>query len=599
MEEEESKKRNTDCVYFLASPLTCKKGSKCEFRHSESARRNPRECYYWLNGSCINPSCGFRHPPLDGVAEPVHLPSHAATPTSKSSVPCYFYFNAYCIKGDQCPFLHDTLPAQKFFKALPDTITTHPPEKKASTGSDTGPASVEVPPNLRGGTSEPGKQELSKVISHPPAPTIALEEMSPSAESSVPEFEEPPIKLSDKTPLPPTEYGSPPICLDQVSEEIVKECAEPDEWWESSPGFDVLVDDGSKQLPYDDDDDYILAREPESEIHRQLLQYDYEVPAGYDPTGYPDDGYMYDHDMHAIYNHAEKSRYTPEYFQREDSRERRRSSERSSELGPHRKRRSSRKRHMVDERNGMDLRDHLRKRRRTDGSFHKRMPSRSRCRSKERSVRQGPLLDGRVASEVGNRVIPAHDTSFGRNDWGGSRYAKSRRYVQSRLLERESRLRNRNLRPERAIRKPSKVAQGSSSRIEVSSPVKAAAIDFSGPKSLAQIKEEKKRATATESKDSENYAPRHPALPGPNDFEGPKPLNEILKGKRSVSSNGLVKKEENHGPLGSWAEKRLGNINSTGYNEDQITGHESDFLNDVDDMDDDVLRKKLVDILFS
>ncbi|KAJ6833484.1 zinc finger CCCH domain-containing protein 34-like [Iris pallida] len=586
MEEDESKKRNTDCVYFLASPLTCKKGSKCEFRHSESARRNPRECYYWLNGSCINPSCGFRHPPLDGVAEPVHLPSHAATPTSKSSVPCYFYFNAYCIKGDHCPFLHDTLPAQKSLKALPDTITTNLPEKKASTGSDTGPASVEVPANLHGGTSEPGKQELSKEISRPPAPTIALEEMSPSAESSVPEFEEPPIKLSDKTPLPPTEYGSPQICLDQVSEEIVKECAEPDEWWESSPGFDVLVDDGSKQLPYDDDADYILAREPESEIHRQLLQYDYEVPAGYDPTGYLDDGYMYDHD---IYNHAEKSRNTPEYFQREDSRERRRSSERSSDLGPHRKRRSSRKRHMVDERNGMDLRDHLRKRRRTDGSFHKRMPSRSRRRSRERSVRQGtgPLLDGRVASEVGNRAIPAHDTSFGGNDWGGSRYPKSSRYVQSRLLERESRLRNRNPRPERASRKSSKVSQGSSSRMEESSPVKAAVIDFSGPKSLAQIKEEKRRATATESKVSENYAPRHPPIPGPNDFVGPKPLNEILKGKRSVSSNGLVTKEENHGPLGSCAEKRPSNINSTGYNEDQITGHESDFLDD-----EDVLRKK-------
>ncbi|KAJ4847117.1 hypothetical protein Tsubulata_050797 [Turnera subulata] len=49
--DEEALKRNTDCVYFLASPLTCKKGSECEYRHSEYARVNPRDCYFWLNAS--------------------------------------------------------------------------------------------------------------------------------------------------------------------------------------------------------------------------------------------------------------------------------------------------------------------------------------------------------------------------------------------------------------------------------------------------------------------------------------------------------------------------------------------------------------------
>uniref|UniRef100_A0A5B7CDF7 Putative zinc finger CCCH domain-containing protein 17 isoform X1 n=1 Tax=Davidia involucrata TaxID=16924 RepID=A0A5B7CDF7_DAVIN len=60
--EEEALKRNTDCVYFLASPLTCKKGSDCEYRHSDIARVNPRDCWFWLNGNCLNPKCGFRHP---------------------------------------------------------------------------------------------------------------------------------------------------------------------------------------------------------------------------------------------------------------------------------------------------------------------------------------------------------------------------------------------------------------------------------------------------------------------------------------------------------------------------------------------------------
>ncbi|KAL0409096.1 UNVERIFIED_CONTAM: Zinc finger CCCH domain-containing protein 17 [Sesamum radiatum] len=60
--EEEALKRNTDCVYFLASPLTCKKGSECEYRHSDIARVNPRDCWFWLHGNCLNPKCGFRHP---------------------------------------------------------------------------------------------------------------------------------------------------------------------------------------------------------------------------------------------------------------------------------------------------------------------------------------------------------------------------------------------------------------------------------------------------------------------------------------------------------------------------------------------------------
>ncbi|CAN1824969.1 Zinc finger CCCH domain-containing protein 17 [Linum perenne] len=90
--EEELQKRNTDCVYFLASPLTCKKvlssiphlnsftslfllvplflrrglahfrGAECEYRHSEMARLNPRDCWFWLSGTCLNPTCAFRHP---------------------------------------------------------------------------------------------------------------------------------------------------------------------------------------------------------------------------------------------------------------------------------------------------------------------------------------------------------------------------------------------------------------------------------------------------------------------------------------------------------------------------------------------------------
>ncbi|XP_019059200.1 PREDICTED: zinc finger CCCH domain-containing protein 17-like, partial [Tarenaya hassleriana] len=123
--EEEALKRNTDCVYFLASPLTCKKGSECEYRHSEYARVNPRDCYYWLNGNCLNHKCGFRHPPLDGLlgnqgGTPAG-PSPAQAPLSagKQAVPCVFFQKGMCIKGDRCAFVHVPIPATNKMQQQP------------------------------------------------------------------------------------------------------------------------------------------------------------------------------------------------------------------------------------------------------------------------------------------------------------------------------------------------------------------------------------------------------------------------------------------------------------------------------------------------
>ncbi|KAL7589586.1 hypothetical protein Lser_V15G36891 [Lactuca serriola] len=136
-EEEEFLKRNTDCVYFLASPLTCKKGSECEYRHSDIARVNPRDCWYWLNGNCLNPKCAFRHPPLDGllgaeVPPPVGptLPQ-AQTPSypmSKQGVPCIFFQKGFCLKGHLCPFLHGppNISNNKTMPPVPSNNLTNP-----------------------------------------------------------------------------------------------------------------------------------------------------------------------------------------------------------------------------------------------------------------------------------------------------------------------------------------------------------------------------------------------------------------------------------------------------------------------------------------
>ncbi|CBI27485.3 unnamed protein product, partial [Vitis vinifera] len=134
--EEDALKRNTDCVYFLASPLTCKKGSECEYRHSEHARMNPRDCWFWLNGNCLNPKCSFRHPPLDGLlGTQATTPSGSSIPTShssgKQSVPCIFFQKGLCLKGDRCAFLHGPNPTgNKIPQAPAATPGTEPPSLK-------------------------------------------------------------------------------------------------------------------------------------------------------------------------------------------------------------------------------------------------------------------------------------------------------------------------------------------------------------------------------------------------------------------------------------------------------------------------------------
>nr|XP_043629701.1 zinc finger CCCH domain-containing protein 17-like [Erigeron canadensis] len=133
-EEDEFLKRNTDCVYFLASPLTCKKGSECEYRHSDIARVNPRDCYYWLNGNCLNPKCAFRHPPLDGLLE-AEVPTpvgpsvpQAPVPLAKQGVACIFFQKGFCLKGHLCPFLHGppTIYNNKPVQPVPPNPVTKP-----------------------------------------------------------------------------------------------------------------------------------------------------------------------------------------------------------------------------------------------------------------------------------------------------------------------------------------------------------------------------------------------------------------------------------------------------------------------------------------
>ncbi|KAF8406957.1 hypothetical protein HHK36_006078 [Tetracentron sinense] len=534
--EDETQKRNTDCVYFLASPLTCKKGIECEYRHSETARLNPRDCWYWLDGNCLNPTCAFRHPPLEGrtetSSESATLPHQSSVPVNKTNVPCYFYFNGFCNKGDRCSFLHgpnDVSSAWKPSKTVSTATDVHPLDNKTSAGNDTGPVSIKAPSN-------PSETAL-KVVAQQLLPKEDLHhsianvmERSTSPQISLPDFQE--VAVKSDSPLPAEDFVERRslLCPDQSSEEEVNDHMEPEERWESSPGFDVLVDDGSENLGYEDDE-YSLAHDREARgIHNHLLGYDFEDQVGYDPREYPDVGILYEHGVYESYSCSENGdihnsvQIAPEHL-------------RDRILDPMFRKRKLLPRELdIDDLNDVDLRDHLRKRRRIDGRQASRNPRRQgpshlNDRSRELPGRHGMgrMLHGRLASEVGKNMIRSHNENETRSNdadpRGWSRHSHPR----------HSRLRQHDKERKRQARQqilPSEISSDSASR-EMRRPTQEFTM-FTGPKTLSQIKEEKRKAR--EHGDDFRNSGR-PSRTTSEEFQPPKPLSEILKEKRRLGSS--------------------------------------------------------------
>ncbi|KAJ4959165.1 hypothetical protein NE237_026276 [Protea cynaroides] len=534
--EDEIQKRNTDCVYFLASPLTCKKGIECEYRHSDSARLNPRDCWYWLSGNCLNPTCAFRHPPLEGHTEALSDPSaplhQSSVPLNKTNVPCYFYFSGYCNKGDRCSFLHGppngVNSGTKSTKTSGVVTSVHPIENKASTGSDAGPASIAAFPNPSEITSKPVLSIQSEGNNQESVPNTFVEQ-SPSPEISVLECEEARIKAEN--PLPTEDFIEvrSPSCQEQSSEEHADGPVAPEEWWESSPGFDVLVDDGSENLGYEDDPEYLLAHEGDArELHNHLLQYDYEDPPGYDPMEYSDAGNLYKHGHYDSREHLEDD-HISDYVRRGPDRSRG-SRERMADPILFHKRKILPRDPEIDGNNSVDLRDHLRKRQRMDGRLMSRNPRKNGSshlndRTRERPGRHGmgDPLHGRLASEVGMNMIASRgDIVAGPKDnhRGNSFRHPQLRHSRPRHREREKR---RLGRPEFL---PSEVSRGTAPRDRRNVQEFS---EFSGPKTLAQIREEKRKVREYRNGFGSTARPNRATSV---DFQGPKPLSEILKDKR-------------------------------------------------------------------
>ncbi|XP_057478677.1 zinc finger CCCH domain-containing protein 17-like [Actinidia eriantha] len=568
--EEEALKRNTDCVYFLASPLTCKKGAECEYRHSDIARVNPRDCWFWLNGSCLNPKCGFRHPPLDGllgtqVSTPVGSslpPSQSAAVTSaphnsgKQSVACIFFQKGICLKGDRCPFLH-----------APSTANKVPQRAAAATVSE---ATLK---NAFGGLEKCSQEQVISVINSAKVPQAnipnsadLLSQAKPQAEVettppkngvAIERYLPPPSDLDDQPPSyrptngPPATNGNPMSRSNRLQQVHV-----PDDHddimnsREPSPGFDVLVDDDLRESEYYQNKEH-YGRSTSHERRNLNSMNDYDIGHSVDYDS------MVDVDRDAYRDPRGYDLY--ERMQEQYSREKHRaSSERmlggSSQLERRRHPRPESPDQIVES----DLRHHLSKHRRVNGlgsvisydcahdnyaeDQSYRGPSRRDAHhlppndsSVSDRFRGRIKLPGRSSSPLnGSDLHPEREMDRGRN-WG--RLSPGRPQVSIH----QGRLRDRiKGRVQDDLSNEGRGFRGLLMRDTASDNNP----NFAGPKSLAELKggknaeskEHQMKDRQSFSLGKRKYAENHQQSESDFSFEGPKPLSEILKRKKGAET---------------------------------------------------------------
>ncbi|KNA13555.1 hypothetical protein SOVF_115570 [Spinacia oleracea] len=505
--EDELLKRNTDCVYFLASPFTCKKGVECEYRHSEMARLNPRDCWFWLSGTCFNPTCAFRHPPLESHNEASTdgappLLNQSSVPATKTKVPCYYYYNGFCNKGDRCPFLHEPGEAiglkTKIANAVADSPVL-PLDSKTSGRADREPVTAEKHSILSemAMKSSSGLHNGHKQQAQHPANAI-IPEPSISKQTYIPQCEE---TVAVKTvSLEPAECSiksecEPSLDSDQSSEGIIDGNIVRDEWWESSPGFDVLVEGEDEEMM--DDPEYLPALDGNDGDSKHLfMPHDFAHRAEYDERVFFDNG----HYEPSEYFKDELRNSVPEYSSR-------RTQDREAKRIVERKRNILCVESPVGGRHDVDLRDYLSKRR-MHGGYQETCDLRHVRDGRPESLQRHasiPRLHGRIASKVERHGVRLSRRMNDAEHRGRPRNSHHNGYRQHNGMHSWQSSSER-----RSYSKRDRYAQESTT--------------FCEPKTLAATKVDRNRS-------SNNCSA---------DFEGPKPLSEILKDKKKTVSSADV-----------------------------------------------------------
>ncbi|KAJ8759624.1 hypothetical protein K2173_009271 [Erythroxylum novogranatense] len=539
--EEEALKRNTDCVYFLASPLTCKKGSECEYRHSEYARVNPRDCYFWMNGNCLNPKCGFRHPPLDGlfgvpaatasagsslpplqtiVAPPTHNPYNS----SKQAVPCVFFQKGLCLKGDRCAFSHG--PNTSSNKVSQTSVATFSSEAQPK-GKHFG--------GLQRCTEE--QNILSKAanvhIGAKPTPKAGV---APLRNSTGVERNTLKEKLVDDevprykptiTPVNGNPSRNNRLHLSQAADDQSFQNGKDydDLLRESSPGFDVLVDDEMR------DSDYYHGEDPEGRKLNSVEEYELGHMADY--------GSMTNIDLETYRDPRAYDSF--EHMQGQRAWEQQRASSERMLGGPvHRERRAYGKVNSPEHIDESDLRYRLSKHRRVNNGLRsvvsqdsvpndhieERGYQVSSRRNSHRESSTGSRLQGRIKLPGRSLNSGSDERDKGRN-WGrlssgGSQISSHQGRLRDRLKSRVEEDYNNEGIKFRHLWMGREIMDQKST-------------DFDGPKSLAELKVTKHaEGSAQQSLGKRKHV--EDSLPSASDlsFEGPMPLSEILKRKREA-----------------------------------------------------------------
>lgn len=553
--EEEALKRNTDCVYFLASPLTCKKGSECEYRHSDIARVNPRDCWYWLHGNCLNPKCGFRHPPLDGLlgnqmptptgpsapsAPSAPMPqaatgpaSHVPNASTKQAVPCVFFQKGYCLKGDWCPFLH--APNSSNNKAISVPVTTSAVEtaniKKPSSGVEKPVQQRVTPINVAKSLNDITRAKPLAEVDSAARNESAVSRRAPQASG--------PTAFSGYRTATPVSNGNPVSwssraqqshLLDEPESMNSKDAEEVSR--EPSPGFDVLVDDEGRDSEfYPGEDRYGMSRE-----HEPGTDYEIGRSADYSLIGAVDDDRYQDPHGYDSLEHR-KGQYAWEQH--------RASSERMSG-GSYLERRLYGRPESLGQVDEQDLRHRLAKHKKPNGlrsvisHEHARdMHVRDRnYQGLHRDEQRHPSRESSLGSRLRGRIrLPERSSSPNDRDMirSGSRVSFHQGRISDRITGRS----------EEAFDNGVKHYRGADSRRDFIGEYNA---NFAGPKSLSELKNQKNTVSSSQHvTDQQSLGKRkhlmtdgHQLSGSDVSFEGPKPLEEILKRKRRETSGTIV-----------------------------------------------------------
>ncbi|KAK6921534.1 Zinc finger, CCCH-type [Dillenia turbinata] len=580
--EDEAVKRNTDCVYFLASPLTCKKGSECEYRHSEPARLNPRDCWFWLNGNCLNPKCSYRHPPLDGllgtqaatapapapaaqssVPQPLPLAVAPAANTlssaGKQAVPCIFFQKGLCLKGDRCSFLHGT----------------NPPTNKAPQARGSNPSTETLTNKKAFG----GLEKCSQIPKVPPQVNNA----KPSVLSAKPEMVAPKFGVyAGKSVQPSRTYGDElprnkavvnipaatngnstirPSNMHQthvLDDRSLQGSRDADDFLkESSPGFDVLVDDELQDSDYYHDE-VGRSRGHEGRSLTSRNEHDLVQSGDYNSMSDLDREYRdprgYDSYEGMQYAWEQRRASSSERMAVGSVNQQRRGYARDGSPSP-------------DDIDGSDLRYRLSKQRRTNGLrsvintdyvHDKDAEERSYGGSYRDSHHLPPPQESSLSSRLRGRIVlPGSSSPVNGSDlhlerdtdrvWNRSRLPVGRQPVS----KPHGRLRDRIKGRAQEDFNEGRNVRGLGMRRDSLDERSASVTDFAGPKSLAELKGEKNpERKERQNKGRQPFSHLNQQSDGDLSFEGPMPLSVILKRKReseTAGSTSLGNKEDNEG----------------------------------------------------